>query len=81
MTRVSFDEVRVTGHRAGTCVVCQKKRLRTMHFWQTINPYNRNADGYPKSREEILAEVRRERDAWEKSPLVCKSCEDEEASR
>lgn len=42
-----------------------KKRQETKEFWQTISPFNKNTDGEPKTREEILVELREERNKWE----------------
>lgn len=41
-----------------------KSRQRTKTFMQTINPFNKNADGIIKNRVEIMAELSKERDAW-----------------
>lgn len=45
-----------------------KKRQQTRKFEQTLNPYNRDANGLPKSREQIWAEIRAQGDAWLKEP-------------
>jgi hypothetical protein len=41
-----------------------KKRQETRTFMQTLNPYNKNADGSLKSRGQIYAELIAERKAW-----------------
>jgi predicted HNH restriction endonuclease len=41
-----------------------KKHQQTKKFYQTINPWNLNKDGLPKSRFEIEKEIREERDKW-----------------
>lgn len=41
-----------------------KTRTRSKRFWGTINPFNRNAAGVPKSREEIMSDLKKERDEW-----------------
>lgn len=41
-----------------------KKHQQTKKFYQTINPFNKDKDGFPKNREQILAEIKAERDAW-----------------
>ena len=65
--KIRFEEVKLKatrkwvdahGHR------CQ----RTKTFMQTINPFNKNAAGFIKSYEEIMAELLRERDQWLASP-------------
>lgn len=40
-----------------------KKHQQTKKFWQTINPFNMK-DGAVKTRDQILAEICAERDAW-----------------
>lgn len=63
MTRYVFDEVSVKGVRRWIDTD-GKKRQETRKFYQTVNPYNKGADGMPKSREQIYAEVQAERNAW-----------------
>ena len=41
-----------------------KQRQETKVFMQTINPFNKDADGMPKTREQILAELYHERAEW-----------------
>ena len=41
-----------------------KKRQRTEKFSQTINPFNKGADGQPKSREQIREEINRAARLW-----------------
>lgn len=43
-----------------------KKRLRQKTIVHTINPFNRNAAGIPKSRDEVIADVRAEVLAYER---------------
>jgi hypothetical protein len=75
VTRVEFTEVGITFYRGGTCTVCGKRRRRRKRLWQTLNPWNKNAAGEPKSGQEIMAELRIEGKAWEATPFVCASCE------
>ncbi|MHC5307543.1 hypothetical protein [Bartonella sp. LJL80] len=63
-----------------TCECCNKpKRSRTITVENTVNPYNRNADGEIKTSQEVLADVKQtlksEKEAFLRKP-VCKSCED-----
>jgi hypothetical protein len=67
MTRHVFDEVAVKATRRWTDAN-GKKRQQTKKFWQTINPFNKNADGSVKTATQIRAEVIAERDAWLKEP-------------
>ena len=41
-----------------------KKRQETKVFMQTINPFNKNADGTVKTGVQILEELHVERRAW-----------------
>lgn len=41
-----------------------KRRQKTKTFSQTLNPFNKNAEGNIKTREEILVEINAEADAW-----------------
>lgn len=41
-----------------------KRHQATEKFWQTISPFNKNVDGSIKTREQILEELKIERDRW-----------------
>lgn len=41
-----------------------KRRQKTRKFSQTLNPFNKNQDGSLKTREDILDELKGERDSW-----------------
>ena len=60
--RISFSEVKIKGVRRWK--ENGKWRQETRTFMQTINPFNIDADGLPKSGERIMVEIRAERDAW-----------------
>lgn len=76
LTSHSFNEVALPYTRSGLCSVCGKKRSRSRKFWQTMNPFNKDASGAVKDRRAIQAELRAECDAWLKTPLICKACEE-----
>jgi len=63
MTRYVFQEVSVKGVFRWKDAD-GKPRQETRKFMQTINPFNKNARGQPKSHSEIMAEIRSERDLW-----------------
>ncbi len=63
MTRIRFEEVSVKGMRRW--VVNGKKRQETRKFWQTLSPFNKAADGTPKTRDQIYEQILRERRDWE----------------
>jgi hypothetical protein len=58
----------------GTCAKCGKKRTRTLTAEQTVNPFNKGADGNVKTREQIAREVSAEVAAKASLPFVCASC-------
>lgn len=66
--RYNFEEVCVKG------VVKWKEngkiQQKTRKFYQTINPFNKNADGSQKTRQQIHIEITRERDAWVQRELI-----------
>lgn len=72
--RINFDEVSLGGTKSGKCA-CGKRRTRSQKFWQTINPFNKNADGTIKTREDILAKLRIEREEWRAKPITCEACQ------
>ena len=43
-----------------------KGRQKTKTFSQTLNPWNKNKNGDPKTRQEIYAELYAQKDAWVK---------------
>jgi hypothetical protein len=59
---IKFTRVQLRGVRRWT--ENGKRRQQTKVFEQTINPFNKNTAGFPKSRSEIIAELQAERTAW-----------------
>lgn len=43
---------------------------------QTMNPFNKNKRGFPKTREEIMDELVVRKKEWDSQPLICRSCEE-----
>lgn len=70
-----YQEVGVKATKKGKCG-CGKMRTRTMSFTQTLNPFNKNKEtGELKTREEILEEVKKERDEWlADTNITCEGC-------
>lgn len=64
--KIRFEEVKISATRRWT--ENGKRRQETRVFMQTINPFNKNADGLPKTREQIFQELKTERDAWLAQP-------------
>jgi hypothetical protein len=73
----TFDEIRDSVKVTGICKVCTKKCTRTVSDYQTLNPYNKNKNGQPKSAFEIRKEV--EKSVSEKADklrqhFICATC-------
>lgn len=64
--RLTFDKVSIKGVKRWT--ENGKRRQQTKEFMHTLNPFNKNADGTVKTREQIMLELLAERDAWLKEP-------------
>lgn len=73
-TRVTFDEVSYRATKSGVCS-CGKRASRSEKFWQTLNPFNKNATGSPKTRDEILNELKESAQAWRNAPVRHARCE------
>ena len=76
MTKYVFNEVKVSKKVKKPCTACGKVAQRTFTAMQTINPFNRNAAGVPKTSVEIGKEIHTELEVLLAQPFVCKSCED-----
>jgi len=68
MTTYRFNEVSHMTRRRVTCVVCGKKFNRQRTFTNTINPFNKNAAGVPKTYSEVYADVSLMAARWEPEP-------------
>ena len=64
MPTYKFDEVSIRGTKKWKDPATGKPRQQSRKFWQTISPFNRTTDGPPKTREQIMEELRAERAAW-----------------
>lgn len=73
--RLTFHEVYFRMSKRGICAGCGKSAERTEKFFQTINPYNRNAAGIPKSSKEIMDELKQEAVVWRQKPVCHARCE------
>ncbi len=73
-TRVTFPVIEAKRRVTDTCTKCAKKRTRTFSASQTLNPFNKRADGVVKTRDEIAAEVKAEVAEKVALPFVCASC-------
>lgn len=69
-----FESVKRTRVKKVACTVCGKKMRRQLTVDQTINPFNKNSDGEPKTRGEIWEELGAQLDAWETEPEEHEKC-------
>ena len=65
-----FSEIGLTGRKRFACA-CGRKLTRQKRFYQTFNPYNRDANGDIKDQVTILRECRIELDRWASRPDQC----------
>ncbi len=75
MAHINFQEVSIIGEKSGKCQCCKKSCRVKKKFYQTLNPFNRNSDGFVKSRQEIMKEINSERENWMSQPVKHKKCE------
>lgn len=60
------------------CTKCGRRVQKTLEVSHTINPFNKHADGTPKTREEVVDDVTAElkQQAAQFVPL-CKKCQEQ----
>ena len=80
MPTYRFERVPLTVHKSVPCTGCGKKVRRQRTFEQTRNPFNKNADGFPKSYGDIYRELNEEGDAWKAEPETHPKCVEAEDS-
>lgn len=78
MTVYKFQDVKRTAKKRVPCEGCGKKLNRQTTFMQTINPFNKNAEGYPKTYREIWDELGAKCREWEADTegFLCTPCEE-----
>lgn len=76
MTRYVFQTVKRKHTTRGMCVSCGRKCQRTDTAENTINPFNRNAAGMPKTRDEVALDVAAELEQLRLRPLFCAECKE-----
>lgn len=74
--KVVFELVKLYATKSGRCPKCGKRAIRTTTFSQTLNPFNKNTEGRPKTRKEIWEDLENERNTWMKLPVYHARCED-----
>lgn len=65
----TFEKVSCQGKKSFKCS-CGRRCKRSKGFYQTLNPFNLY-NGAPKSREQILIEIYRDRRLWEIEEEKC----------
>ena len=59
-----FDEIKRREVRDGKCPVCNRPVRRSITLSETINPFNRNAAGLPKTEFEIKVSLAKKASEW-----------------
>lgn len=77
VTRYTFEEVAIKATRKWVDPETGKKRQETRKFSQTINPYNTNADGSRKTRDQIKAEINAQAKEWLTPRLTVEAIEEQ----
>lgn len=69
-----YEPVRHKAVKSLPCPGCGRKVRRQRTFTQTLSPFNRNADGLPCTRGEVIQKLSREAAEWEREPETCSKC-------
>ena len=72
---VTFDKVSTWPSKSGVCPVCGKKAVRKTEFYQTLNPFNTDINGNPKTPTQIRQELQVKVDEWKAKPVYHARCE------
>lgn len=75
ITTTRFDEISTFAEKSGKCDVCGKACKRREKFYQTLNPFNKNADGSVKTYQEIRKEIELKATEWKLKPVRHAKCE------
>jgi hypothetical protein len=70
-----FERVKRHMTKYVPCRGCGRPLRRSATFEQTINPFNKGADGVPKTREQIGAELDDQVKGWYPANDICRTCE------
>lgn len=65
---VRYEEVKARATRKGRCPTCGKRSVRTCTFTNTVNPFNTNPDGLPKTYAEVVRHVEQMAADWAPTP-------------
>jgi hypothetical protein len=58
--RINFEVVSLRKSVGYKCRGCGKRRTKSVCVENTINPFNKNKDGIPKTYDEVNEDVKRE---------------------
>ena len=72
---IVFQKVTWSSRVAGKCPKCGKNAVRHITITHTVNPYNRNENGIPKTREEVWEDVSTKGNLIKKEPVYHARCE------
>jgi hypothetical protein len=75
-----FREIKYQASKNLPCPGCGKKLRRQRTFGQTLNPFNKNADGQVKTELDIVRELHATAAEWETEPETHDTCQSGEAS-
>lgn len=64
-----YEEVKLWARKHGKCI-CGKKIVRSTTFMQTLSPFNKK-DGRLKTEDEIIDELKKDREEWLAEPVHC----------
>lgn len=70
MIVTTYDGPSVTARRTGNCPTCNKPATRSLTFSATVSPFNKTADGRPKTWAEVHKDVKAKAGAWDPKPEV-----------
>jgi len=70
----TYDVVSYPATKTLRCPICGNRVRRQRTFRQTLNPFNRTANGTLKTRGQILRELGSEAAAWAKIPEPHRMC-------
>ena len=76
MARIYVQEIKLYAEKNCKCSICGKRLKRRRKFYQTINPFNKRADGEVKTYSDIYPELREDAQKWERKPETCGKCKE-----
>ena len=83
MTRINFQEIKLSATKSGVCPFCQERARRSITLMNTVNPWNVNAQGLPRTPDQSRAHLREQLAEWRLEPtwhLRCEELDYQEAS-